>query len=362
MHAEYPLDLNDRERVVWKVRLWDENGDPGEWSEAFFECGISSWDAKWITGNYSVKKKERYPVDCFRKTFEVKENVSMARLYITACGLYEAQLGGKKIGGFVTAPGYTDYRKRVQYQTYDVTDMISDGENELTVQLADGWYRGSCGAWGRKNQYGTETKLLAQLELTYEDGSTNRIVTDESWEWSNDGPIRFADNKDGEIVEAFRTPLYNGRVKVTKHNVVPSTSNNVPVTEHERLKPALITTPGGKTVLDFGQNIAGYISFSLRAKIGQKLLLRFGEMIDGNGEFTQKNIQLSRKGITTPLQQIDYTCAEGMNEYKTTFAVFGFQYALIETDVPFAPEDFTAIAVYSDLERTGEFSSSNEMV
>ena len=362
MHAEYPLDLNDRERVVWKVRLWDENGDPGEWSEAFFECGISSWDAKWITGNYSVKKKERYPVDCFRKTFEVKENVSMARLYITACGLYEAQLGGKKIGDFVMAPGYTDYQKRVQYQTYDVTNMISDGENELTVQLADGWYRGSCGAWGRKNQYGTETKLLAQLELTYEDGSTNRIVTDESWEWSNDGPIRFADNKDGEIVEAFRTPLYNGRVKVTKHNVVPSTSNNVPVTEHERLRPTLIKTPTGKTVLDFGQNIAGYISFSLNAKIGQKIFLRFGEMLDENEEFTQKNIQLSRKGITTPLQQIDYTCAEGTNEYKTTFAVFGFQYVLIETDVPFAPEDFTAIAVYSDLERTGDFSSSNELV
>ena len=362
MHAEYPLDLNDRERVVWKVRLWDENGDPGEWSEAFFECGISSWDAKWITGNYSVKKKERYPADCFHKTFEVKENVSMARLYITACGLYEARIGGKKVGDFVMAPGYTDYRKRVQYQTYDVTAMLKEGENELTVQLADGWYRGSCGAWGRKNQYGTETKLLAQLEITYDDGKVEKIVTDESWQWSNDGPIRFADNKDGEIVEAFRTPLYNGHAKLTKHSVVPSASNNVHVTEHERLRPTLIKTPTGKTVLDFGQNIAGYISFSLNAKVGQKIFLRFGEMLDENGEFTQKNIQLSRKGITTPLQQIDYTCAEGANEYKTTFAVFGFRYVLIETDVPFAPEDFTAIAVYSDLERTGDFSSSNELV
>ena len=362
MHAEYPLDLQDRERVNWKITLWDENGLEGEENEAFFECGISSWDAKWITGNYSVNKKERYPVDCFRKTFEIKKNVAKARLYITACGLYEAKIGGKKAGDFVMAPGYTDYRKRVQYQTYDVTDMLLEGENELTVQLADGWYRGSCGAWGRKNQYGTETKLLAQLEITYSDGKVKKIATDESWEWSNDGAIRFADNKDGEIVEAFRTLLYNGHAKETKHSVVPSASNNVHVTEHERLKPTLIKTPTGKTVLDFGQNIAGYISFSLNAKVGQKIFLRFGEMLDESGEFTQKNIQLSRKGITTPLQQIDYTCSEGANDYKTTFAIFGFRYVLIETDVPFEPEDFTAISIYSDLERTGEFSSSNELV
>ena len=362
MHAEYPCELCDRERVNWKIRLWDEAGEPGEWSEAFFEAGISRWDAKWITGNYSVNKKERYPVDCFRKRFEVSKKILRARLYITACGLYEAKLGGNKIGDFVMAPGYTDYRKRIQYQTWDVTGMIREGGNELTVQLADGWYRGSCGAWGLKNQYGTETKLLAQLEMYFEDGTDEKIITDESWEWSCDGPIRFADNKDGEIVEAFRTPMYNGRVKLTSHRIIPSASNNVPVTEHEHLKPALIKTPSGKSVLDFGQNIAGYFSFSLTARVGQKMLLRFGEMLDENGEFTQKNIQLSRKNIITPLQQIEYTCAEGRNEYKTTFSVFGFQYVQIETDVPFAPEDFTAIAVYSDLEQTGFFESSGELL
>lgn len=362
MHAEYPLPLCDRERVNWKVCLWDENGEQGDWAEAFFERGISSWEAEWITGNYRVNKKTRYPADCFRKAFNVPRTVKKARLYITACGLYEAKLGGKRVGDFAMAPGYTDYRKRVQYQTYDVTDMLKTGENELTVELADGWYRGSCGAWGLKNQYGTETKLLAQLEIEYEDGASQTVVTDGSWQWSDDGPVRFADNKDGESVEAFRTPLYNRLAKVTKHGVIPTCSNNVPVTEHERLKPSLITTPSGKKVLDFGQNIAGYISFSLRAKVGQRILLRFGEMLNAEGEFTQENIQLSRKGITTPLQQIDYSCAEGVNEYKTKFAVFGFQYVLIETDVPFEAEDFTAIAVCSDLERTGYFESSNDLL
>ena len=362
MQAVYPKTLRDRERVEWKIRLWDENGEPGDWSEAFFETGIRSWQAQWITGSYTVNKKERYPVDCFRKSFAVKQPVKSARLYITACGLYEARLGGKKVGDFVMAPGYTDYRRRVQYQTYDVTDMLCEGENELTVQLADGWYRGSCGANGIVNQYGNETKLLAQLEITLADGSVQAVLSDESWDWSNDGPIRFADNKDGEVVEAFRTPLWLGKAKRTKHRVIPTASNNVPVCEHERLKPARIVTPSGKTVLDFGQNIQGYASFGLTAHAGQRVFLRFGEMLDKDGEFTQKNIQLSNRGKTTPLQQVEYFCAEGWNECKTTFAVFGFQYVLVETDVAFKPEDFTAHAVYSDLERTGWFDSSGELL
>ncbi len=362
MRAEYPEDLRDREQVTWRVRLWDENGEPGEWSEAFFEMGISSWQAKWITGNYTVNRKERYPADCFRKRFTAEKPVKNARLYITACGLYEARLGGKRVGDFVMAPGYTDYRRRVQYQTYDVTELLHPGEDELTVQLADGWYRGSCGANGIVNQYGTETKLLAQLEIGFEDGTAQTICTDETWDWSDDGPIRFADNKDGEIVEAFRTPLYRGKAKLTKHPVTPTASDNVPVREHESFKPALIITPSGKTVLDFGQNIQGYASFALTAHAGQRVFLRFGEMLDKDGEFTQKNIQLANRGKTTPLQQVEYWCAEGWNEYKTTFAVFGFQYVLVETDVPFRPEDFTAHAVYSDLERTGWFRSSGELL
>lgn len=348
-------------KVVWQVRLWDETDTPGNWSAAAFETGVGRWQAEWITGDYAVRKKRRYPVDCFRKAFSAAD-VKKARLYITACGLYEAKLNGARVGDFILAPGITDYRKRVQYQTYDVTALVREGENILTVQLADGWYRGSCGAWGLKNQYGTETKLLAQLELTRESGAVDTIATDGTWEWSNDGPIRFADNKDGEIVDGRAVPSYGGKARVTCHSVTPTCSDNVPVTEHEQLKPTLLTTPSGQTVLDFGQNIAGYAAFSLNARAGQRVFLRFGELLDENGEFTQKNIQCSRKAVTTPLQQVDYTCREGENRYKTTFAIFGFQYILVDTDVPFRPEDFTAIAVCSDLERTGWFESSNELL
>lgn len=366
MRVQYAGErLKSRSKVLWQVRLWDETNEPGDWSEeASFELGLLSpddWQARWITGNYHVNKKQRYPVDCFRKTFSAGA-VKKARLYATACGIYAGKLNGKCVGDFVLAPGITDYRKRVQYQTYDVTELLQEGSNELTFQLADGWYRGSCGAWGRKNQYGTETKLLAQLELTLEDGSVRMIATDGSWDWSNDGPIRFADNKDGEIVDAACVPSYAGKAKETSHPVVPAASNNVSIIEHERLKPKRITTPDRKTVLDFGQNIAGYAEFTVQAKRGQRIFLRFGELLDENGEFTQKNIQCASKKITTPLQQVEFTCKEGENHYKTTFAVFGFQYILVETDVPFEPEDFTAVAVYSDMERTGWFESSSELL
>lgn len=368
MRAEYPHALVSRQRVTWKVQLWDENDAAGDWSEeAFFETGLlspSDWQAKWIAGNYRVRKKRRYPVDCFRKTFNVKD-VRKARLYVTACGLYELAINGKRVGDFVLAPGYTDYRKRIQYQTYDVTDLIRSGENELTAELADGWYRGSCGAWGLRNQYGTQTKLLVQLELTDGAGKIFRICTDESWAWSNDGPIRFADNKDGERLDAACAPSYCAKARFARWNVVPTASNNVPLTEHEHFtNPKLISTPKGKTVLDFGQNIAGYVAFKIRARAGQKLTLRFGEMFDEAGEFTQKNIQCANKKRTkvSPHQKVEYTCAEGVNSYKTKFAIFGFRYVLAEGDVSFSPEDFTAIAVYSDMDETLCFDCSNHLI
>lgn len=171
-----------RTRVTWSVRLWDENNIPGERSSATFETGLpkgAPWRARWIAGDYDVDKRRRYPVDCFCKRFPVF-GAGRARLYITACGLYEARLNGSRVGDFVLAPGHTDYRKKMQYQTYDVTALLKEGENRLEVQLADGWYRGSCGAWGLLNQYGTQTKLLAQLEYADESGNIHTICSDGS--------------------------------------------------------------------------------------------------------------------------------------------------------------------------------------
>ncbi len=424
--------LRSREHVIWKVKLWNERDEEGEWSEqAFFEMGLldkKDWKASWITGAYKASKKERYPVDYFRKTFEVENlgEVKKVRMYVTACGDYVGTLNGGRVGDFVLAPGHTDYKVRVQYQTYDVTGQLKEGKNELVFALADGWYRGSVGAWGLTCEYGVETKLLAQLEITKEDGSVVTIVTDGDFEWSNGGPIRFADHKDGEIVDARKSAFETqgdasgnasaapgedapeaveaagnmagvtdirkstagdsgagnmtgatdirkstagdsdagfSKARVTAYDVTPTASNNVAVKEQERFAVArTITTPRGKTVLDFGQNIAGYVEFRVTARAGQKIVLRFGEMLDKDGEFTQKNIQCSNKKKTTPLQQVEYICKEGENRYKTTFAIFGFQLVQVETDVAYGAADFTAIAVYSDMGRRAFFDSSNGLL
>lgn len=359
------VPLTSRSCVAWQVRLWDENGAMGDWSEtATFEIGLLSpadWQAQWITGDYTPDPNRRYPVDCFQKCFTAGK-VKKARLYATACGIYLAAINGQTVDGFVLAPGVTDYRKRVQYQTYDVTALLRQGDNALTFQLADGWYRGSVGAHGLCSQYGTETKLLARLELTLADGTVQTICTDGSWQWSNDGPVRFADNKDGERIDARRVPTYRGHAKVTAHPVQPTASDNEPLKEQEYLSATPIYTPSGKTVLDFGQNIAGFVQFSVTAHAGQRIRLRFGEMLDADGEFTQHNIQVAKGSAVTPLQQVDYVCREGRNDYKTAFAIFGFQYVLVESEVPVNPADFTAIAVYTDMERTGWFTSSNELL
>lgn len=363
MRAVCPLPLASGERVEFRIKLWDENGGEGDWSEpAFFEMGLlekSDWEAKWITGNYRVNKLRRYPVDCFRKEFESRGAVASARLYVTACGLCRVAVNGERVS-MPLAPGITDYRKRVQYQTHDVTSLIKE-KNVITAELADGWYRGGVGSWGLRNQYGKETKLLAQLEIRYENGEKMTVVTDGGWSWSDDGPIRFADNKDGERVDANMAPSYSGRAKVTSHAVTPTASDNVPTAEKETFTGALSVSPSGKKIIDFGVNIAGCVSFRVNAKKGQKIRMRFGEMLK-DGELYQKNVQLRFLTKTSPLQRIDYVCRDGVNEYKTAFSIFGFRYAEIDTDVDFTAADFTAVAVYSDLEETGRFESSNELL
>lgn len=366
MRAEYPHPLCSRQRVEWTVTLWDEEDKEGEPSEAAcFEMGLLSpadWQAQWIAGDYRVDKKRRYPVDCFRKAFNAA-GVKKARLYATACGLYEVKLNGKKVGDQVFAPGSTDYRKRIQYQTYDVTALLAEGENVLTAELADGWYRGSNGAKGRRNTYGTQTKLLAQLELTGNDGNISRICTDESWAWSSDGPIRFADLKDGEAVDARRQPSYGGRAKPVRFTANLTASDSVAVKEGERFAPAgVITTPQGKTVFEFPQNLSGYIRFRVGAHAGQKIRITLGEMLSEDGELTLQNIQCIHKGRRTPLQEIEYTCKEGVNEYSPKYFFGGFRYAQVEGDVSFSKEDIAAVAVYSAFAETAVFECSHPLI
>ncbi len=404
--------LRSRDRIEWQVRLWDENDRPGDWSSAGFEMGLldaADWHARWISGDYKPRKNERYPVDCFRREIPLEDHVVQARLYITACGFYEAYMDTQLVGNYVLAPGCTDYRYRLQYQTYDVTDLLAghagqNGESDVTLELflGDGWYRGSVGCFGKTNVFGRQTKILAQLEIVYESAGRRTIGTDTTFAWSNDGPVIRNDFKDGEVVDAARKPSYSGRAREVAFALTPTAADNVPVTMHESYPGRLLVTPSGRKVLDFGQNMAGFVTFHVHGHKGQQLKLTMGEMLDAEGEFTQENMvshkpvrefgqmteillmtgnesRIRKEMQNTPLQQVVFTCSGGEDVYRTRFALFGFRYALVETDLPFAEEsvdevpsdvgegmlraaDFQAVAVYSDMEETGSFLCSNPAV
>ena len=387
-HVHYDgQPLRSRDEIIWSVQLWDESGAAGEISESRFELGLlddSDWTATWISGNVREPKNVRMPVDCFRKSFSTQKPVRKARLYASACGLYELRLNGQKVGDGALLPGNTDVRKRIQYQSYDVAGLLKE-ENRLTAELADGWYRGSVGAFGPRNVYGRQTKLLVQLEIVYTDGATERVVTDESWDWSNDGPIRFADLEDGEIVDARMQPSYSDKAvrSDTKGIPTPMASDNVMPKTQERFPAKLLVTPSGQRVLDFGQNLAGFVSFTVQGRTGRSVKLRLGEILDESGEFTQRNMQEIKPvkeytrlteilfvtgmgkfyhGETqpSPLQEIRFTCSGGIDRYESKFMIAGFRYALIETELDFQPENFESVAVYSDMEQTGDFHCSHE--
>ena len=374
--------LKSRDQVRVTVTLWDENGELGEASETCFEMGLLSeldWKASWISGDYTAENRRRYPVDCFRKEFRADKPVVRARLYASARGLYDVTLNGKRIEDFQFAPGMTDYRKRIQYQTYDVTGLIQS-KNQLELRLADGWYRGSSAAYGVTNVYGKETSVIAQLEMVDAEGNRELICTNGSFSWSNDGPIRFADLKDGESYDARMTPSYSGLAKVVAAPKAPLVaSDNVPVKEKERLSGKLLENG----VIDFGQNIAGYLEFTVQGKRGQKIVFTCGEILDAEGNVDLSDIQIPRPAaghtklsetvflimekisgptVPTPLQEVHFVCSGGVDHYKTSFAVFGFRYAQVKNLDQVELKDVKAIAVYSDMEATGDFICSNEMV
>ncbi len=365
MNYQFKESFNSKDIIKYQIRICDENNNWSDFSEEHsFEMGLlekKDWKAKWITGNYKVNKKNRYPVDYFKKSFDVNK-ITKARLYISACGIYEAFINNQRVGDFILAPGSTDPRKRINYQSYDVTELIKDGNNEINILLADGWYRGSIGAKGFTYVFGKETKLIAQLELESVDGTT-LLVTDESWSWSNDGSLRFADLKDGEIVDARLFPSYNGKAREVSFNANLEESNNEYVIENDVCFPInMWESKNGNIILEFKNNIAGYLAFSINAHEGDKIDIALGEMLDKDGEVTLKNIQCIRKNKKTPLQEIHYTCHEGLNNYHPKFFFSGFKYATIKTNVKINKDDFKQISIYTRLKETSKFECSNNLI
>lgn len=356
MSAVYPLTSEDRESIHWRIRLWDESDTPGEWAEGSFEMGLPAekWDAKWISTGQKARK-ERIPAEYFKREFSSRTGVRKARLYATACGVYTAHLNGERLPG-VLAPGTTEYPKRLYYQTYDVTALMRV-RNTLSFTLMDGWYMGKLGYLNQHNRFGDQRKLLARLEIEYEDGSVDAITTDENFSCCWDGPIRYADLKDGEIYDSRLTPSYREKAVPVVHSATPTASPAEGIAEHERFPAKLLVTPSGEKVLDFGQNLAGYICFTVQGKPGQELRLSMGEVLD-HGEFSRAT--LIEQGRPEIRQEIVFICNGERQEFHPEGFYSGFRYALVEGMEEVNPKDFEAVAVYSALEFIGSFSCSNE--
>ena len=187
--------LQAGKKYTWQVRVWDNNAKASPWSEtASFQMALlspSEWKAKWIEAGY-VEDSINRPSQYFRKQFSVNKKVVSATAYITAHGMYEAQINGKRVGDYYLTPGWTNYNKRLQYQVYDVTNLLTNGNNAIGVVTGNGWYRGFLAWAGNKNIYGKNNGVLFQLDLTYSDGTTASIISDESWK-SSTGSIRYSE-------------------------------------------------------------------------------------------------------------------------------------------------------------------------
>ena len=315
------------------------------------------WRAKWIDPELSHDKEQRQPASVLRRSFTV-ESTENARLFITCHGLYEARLNGQRVGEFVLAPGTGDYSKRLTMQCYEVSELLRTGENELTVTLGDGWYRGCVGIDGLRNYYGDDLALLCQLEI---DGKAV-LCSDERWEASQQGPVRENDLQQGENCDARLEEIRDWHGVTLQNfgyaNLAPTES--VPILEQERFPGKIITTPNGETVIDFGQNLAGYTELRITARAGQTITLWHGETLDENGNFNQKNFDPGDRNQNGGIpQKITYVCKEGLNVYKPRFTIFGFRYVKVETDIDLTGAEFTAIAIYSQMPQSGFFECGN---
>ncbi|WP_146403779.1 glycoside hydrolase family 78 protein [Planctomycetes bacterium CA13] len=413
--------LPARQVCFWKVRVWSERESEAQWSEpAKWTMGLldeSDWSADYISYRdespiYSDTKSLYLPsARQYRKDFEAAKQIKRATVYATALGIYELHLNGKRVGDAYFAPGWTDYRQRAYYNTYDVTDQVRLGENAIGAWVADGWYSGYVGfglltgigteKTGRAT-YGKTPSLMAQLEIEYSDGTREVVATDKSWKVTGEGPIQEADLLMGESYDArnemsgwstadfddshwpqaiaakdngsitadfyqYRNPNGAGQ-GVTKVGTPcefgfqkPKLESfpGLPVRMIEKIPSKKISRRGpGEFIFDLGQNFAGVIRLKVKGPKGQKIQIRYGEMLHPDGRLMTENL---RKARATDF----YICNGDPNgeTYQPRFTFHGFQYVELE-NFPGEPtlDTVTGLVMHSDTPMTSKFECSDPMV
>ena len=294
-------------------------------------------------------------VPCFTRALDLRGPVRSARLHISALGMYQAAIDGARVGEFVFAPGWTEYGSRLQFQTYDVTDMVAPG-SVLTVLVGEGWWGGRMGWNDQKAR--RASALIAALEIEYLDGSRENILTDERWRVLTT-PILFSSIYDGETVDMNAPCEDLGPARILPHDtsiLLPQEGEEI--REMGTLSPiAEITTPKGERVLDFGQNLTGYVRLRARGKQGETVELSFAEVLDKDGNFYTENMRSAKNKILLTLS------GDGEMEYAPAFSFQGFRYVRLDACPPaMTSADFAAVVVHSNIERTGDFTCGVELV
>lgn len=348
-------------RYFWQVQSWDNAGDMGISPVAFFESAEQMNDASWIKAPFT---KETQPL--FRKKISVGPDLSSARLYICGLGLYEAYLNGVKIGDEYLTPYYNDYNLWLQYQTYDLTEQLRVGENCLGVMLGNGWYKGRFGFVDRMDQlYGDTCQLICELHLTFKDGTKRTIPSDETWLCAP-SPVLQSSIYDGEVWDSRKEIPAWAEANCDEAAFVPAVlceeskklltpRLSLPVKIMERIKPVqLIHTAADELVLDFGQEMTGWVEFFCREPENTEILLQYGEILQ-EGKFYNDNLRTAKA-------EFRYIANGTPNWVRPHFTFYGFRYVKVQGIREIRLDDFTGCVLHSEMEQTGTIETSNEKV
>ena len=361
--------LKSMQRAYWQVRVWDHKNKPSKWSAvSYWEMGVlnsSDWEASWITMKDEPKAPSSLPSQYYRKVFSTTKKIKSARVYATSLGIYQLFINGKKVGDQQFTPGFTSYKKRIQYQTYDVTTMLQK-RNAIGAIVGDGWYRGYLGWDGLRSYYGDTLALFVQIKVDYTDGTSETITTNDSWK-SSYGPILKSDIYNGETYNAnlemkgWSTPGFSDvnwkATSVLNHSKeILVASNGLPVKITEEIKPIkTITTPKGELVFDLGQNIVGWAKIKVQGKKGDTITLKFAEVLDKYGNFFTKNLRAAEATDRFILS------GDGVETFQPHFTFHGFRFIKVEGATP-TSEDLTGMVIHSDMQETGTFTTSNPLI
>lgn len=350
-----PINLKPRTRYYWTLKVRSDAGEVIESDVEWFETGKLSeeWSAKWIC---SELNDGNHPY--FYKNFSLKGKVKKARLYISGLGLYEAYINEEKISEEYLTPYSNDYHQWIQYQTYDVTEMMNQKNIQLGVLMGNGWYKGRFGFRSKiedKGFYGDKFILISELFIEYEDGSIETIESDDSWK-ARKSKIQYSSIYDGEVYDETFSEDCTYPVKIHDKDIAKLTERlSLPVKVKEERKPVkLITSPRGETILDIGQNHTGWFRLNIREKSGAHLKLYFGEELQ-DGCFYNENLRTAKAEYT-------YISDGSPKTIRPHFTFYGYRYVKLEGFSNFKADDYTALILYSDLDMTGNMHTGHELV